>query len=211
MTVDYGRLGMSVGEALFTQRSIRRFRPDPIAPADLRLIFEAAVRAPNGGNRQIGRFLVVTDRARIAGFGALYHEAWWAKRKDELGWTGLQDIPPEATNYRAAAALADHMRDVPCVVLALAEPPGWANSILPACQNLMLAARALGIGSIPTTLHPSVMERVYAMFGIPKELAFHFCIPLGYPGAGARFGGSRRRPISETTYLDRWGAPAPWS
>ena len=211
MTVDHGRLGMSVGEALFTQRSIRRFRPDPIAPADLRLILEAAVRAPNGGNRQIGRFLVVTDRARIAEFGALYHEAWWAKRKDELGWTGLRDIPPDATNYRAAAALADHMRDVPCVVLALAEPPGWANSILPACQNLMLAARALGIGSIPTTLHPSVMERVYTMFGIPKEVAFHFCIPLGYPAEGARFGGSRRRPIRETVFLDRWSAPAPWA
>src|SRR4029453_2524708 len=119
--------------------------------------------------------------------------------------------PPDATNYRAAAGLADHMRDVPCVALALAEPPGWANSILPACQNLMLAARALGIGSIPTTLHPTVMTRVYALFGIPSELAFHFCIPLGYPAEGARFGGSRRRPIRETGFLDRWGASAPWA
>jgi nitroreductase len=210
MTIDHGRLGMPVGEALFTQRSIRRFRPDPIPVADLRLLFEAAVRAPNGGNRQIGRFLVVTDRARLAEFGALYHEAWWAKRRDEFGWTGPEDIPPDALNYRAAAGLADHMRDVPCVVLALAEPPGWANSVLPACQNLMLAARALGIGSIPTTLHPTVMPRVYALFDIPTELTFHFCIPLGYPAEGARFGGSRRRPIRETVFLDRWGAPAPW-
>jgi nitroreductase len=103
------------------------------------------------------------------------------------------------------------MRDVPCVVLALAEPPGWANSVLPACQNLMLAARALGIGSIPTTLHPSVMARVYALFGVPAEVAFHFCIPLGYPGEGARFGGSRRLPTRETACLDRWGAPVPWT
>jgi nitroreductase len=208
---DYGRLGMTVGEAMFTQRSIRRFRPDPIRLEDLRLLFEAAVRAPNGGNRQIARFLAVTDRERIREFGALYREAWWAKRRDELGWTGPQDIPPDATNYRAAAALADHMRDVPCVVLAFAEPPGWANSILPACQNLMLAARALGIGSIPTTLHPSVMERVCALFGVPAEPTFHFCIPLGYPAAGARFGGSQRRPTRETVYLDHWGTAAPWS
>ena len=170
------------------------------------------MRAPNGGNRQIGRFLVVTDRARIVSFGALYHEAWWAKRRDEYGWTGPQDIPPDAKNYRAAAGLADHMRDVPCVVLALAEPPGWANSVLPACQNLMLAARALGIGSIPTTLHPTVMTRVYALFGIPAELAFHFCIPLGYPAEGARFGGQPprcrpgRRPSSTS-----WGGPVPWT
>jgi nitroreductase len=73
----------------------------------------------------------------------------------------------------------------------------------------MLAARALGIGSVPTTLHPSVMDRFHDMFGIPKDVAFHFCIPLGYPAEG-RFGGSRRRPTSETTYLDRWDQPVPW-
>jgi nitroreductase len=211
MTIDHGRLDMSVGEAIFTQRSIRRFRPDPIPSADLQLLLEAAVRAPNGGNWQIARFLVVTDRARIARFGELYHEAWWAKRRDEHGWTGLSDIPPEAKNYRAAAALADHMRDVPCVVLAFAEPPGWANSILPACQNLMLAARALGIGSIPTTLHPTVMARVYALFGVPADVTFHFCIPLGYPAEGVRFGGSRRRPTRETASFDHWGATVPWA
>jgi Nitroreductase family len=134
--------------------------------ADLQRLLEAAVRAPNGGNRQIARFLAVTDRARITRFGELYHEAWWAKRRDELGRTGPADVPPEATNYRAAMALADHMREVPCVALAFAEPPGWAHSVLPACQNLMLAARALGIGSIPTTPHPSVMARVYALFAL---------------------------------------------
>jgi nitroreductase len=209
--MDYQRLDMPVGEAMFTQRSIRRFRPDPLPVADLRLLLEAAVRAPNGGNRQIARFLVVTDREKIAAFGTLYHEAWWAKRRDEHGWTRPADIPPEATNYRAAMQLADHMREVPCVVLALAAPPGWANSVIPACQNLMLAARALGIGSIPTTLHPSVMDRVYALFGIPAELGFHFCIPLGYPAAGARFGGSRRRPTAETVWLDRWGGAVPWA
>jgi len=209
--MDQGRLGMSVGEAIFTQRSSRRFRPDPIPIADLELLLEAAVRAPNGGNRQIARFLVVTDRARIARFGELYHEAWWAKRRDEQGWTGPADVPSEATSYRAAMGLADHMRDVPCVVLVFAEPPGWANSVLPACQNLMLAARALGIGSIPTTLHPTVMARVYALFGVPSELTFHFCIPLGYPAEGARFGGSRRLPTRETTSLDHWGAPVPWT
>jgi hypothetical protein len=39
----------------------------------------------------------------------------------------------------------------------------------------------------------------------------HFCIPLGYPAEGARFGGSRRRPTQEATYLDHWGAPVPWA
>jgi hypothetical protein len=52
--------------------------------------------------------------------------------------------------------------------------------------------------------------RVHA-FGVPAELKFHFCIPLGYPAEGARFGGSRHRPTRETTYLDHWGAPVPWT
>ena len=79
---DHGRLDMSVGEAMFTQRSIRRFRPDPIPARDLALLFEAAVRAPNGGNNQTARFLLITDSTRIRDFAKLYHEAWWAKRRD---------------------------------------------------------------------------------------------------------------------------------
>ena len=209
-SVDHQRLAMPLGEAIFTQRSIRRFRPTPIPPEDLRLIVEAAVRAPNGGNRQVARFLVLTDRARIREFGALYREAWWAKRRDEgHAWKGLDDIPPEAKTHRTAARLADEMKDAPCVVFALALPPGPANSVIPAAQNLMLAARALGIGSVPTTLHPSVMDRFRAMFGIPKDVAFHFCIPLGYPQG--TFGANVRLPTAETTFLDRWDGAVPWA
>ncbi len=208
--MDYSMLSMPVGEAMFTQRSIRRFKPDPIPVDLLHLLVEAAVRAPNGGNRQIGRFLVLTDRAKIREFGTLYREAWYAKRRDEgHAWTKPEDIPAEDRNHRSAAGLADHMKDVPCVVFALAANNGAANSIIPAAQNLMLAARTLGIGSVPTTLHPTVMDRFRAMFGIPADVAFHFCIPLGYPADG-KFGGSVRRPTNETTSFERWGSPAPW-
>jgi nitroreductase len=73
----------------------------------------------------------------------------------------------------------------------------------------MLAARSLGIGSVPTTLHPKVMARVTALLGVPKEATFHFCVPLGYPRGS--FGPNNRRPTSETTFLNRWGAPVPWA
>ena len=202
------KLSMPIGEAMFTQRSIRRFKPDPIPMEHIRLIMEAAVRAPNGANKQIARFLVVTDRAKIRDFGALYHEAWWAKRREEYGWTKPEDIPAEEKSYRSASGLADRIKDVPCVVFAYADAAGGASSVIPAAQNLMLAARALGIGSIPTTLHPTVMDRFRAMFDIPKEPTFHFCIPLGYPERG--FGPNVRRPTSETTFLDRWGGAVPW-
>jgi nitroreductase len=203
--VDYGRLSMPLGEAIFTQRSIRRFKPDPIRLADVQLVLEAASKAPNGGNQQVARFLVLSDRAAIREFGALYHEAWWAKRRDE-GFRQRQDLP---RMFQAAAGLADTMTDVPCIVFALALHSGPADSVIPAVQNLMLATRALGIGSVPTTLHPSVMARFYGMFDIPDDVGFHFCVPLGYPQGN--FGPNVRKPTSETTFLDRWGAPVPWT
>jgi nitroreductase len=208
--MEHSRLSMPTGEAMFTQRSIRRMRPDPIPTEDLQLILEAAVRAPNGGNRQPARFLILNDRAVIQQFGALYREAWWAKRQDEgRPWTGPADIPDEEPSYKSAARLADELKDVPCVVLAFGASKGSASSVIPAVQNLMLAARALGIGSVPTTLHPRVMDRVNALLGVPAEAEFHLCIPLGYPRG--RFGPTQRRPTYETTYLNRWEAPVPWS
>jgi nitroreductase len=203
--MDYDRLSMPLGEAIFTQRSIRRFKPDPIPLADVQLILEAASKAPNGGNQQVARFLVLNDRAAIREFGALYHEAWWAKRCDE-GFNQREDLP---RMFHAAAGLADAMTNVPCIVFALALHNGPADSVIPAVQNLMLAARSLGIGSVPTTLHPSVMDRFYGMFDIPDDVGFHFCVPLGYPQGN--FGPNVRKPTSETTFLDRWGAPVPWT
>lgn len=204
------RLTMPLGEAIFTQRSIRRFRPDPIPVEDIRTIVEAAIKAPNGGNMQRGRWLVLTDRELIRRFGALYKEAWWAKRRDEgAPWTTREEIPAHEKVPRAASKLAEEMADAPCIILALTTGKGQANSILPGVQNLMLAARALGIGSVPTTLHPQVMDRVYELLDIPDTAEFHLCIPLGYPRGN--FGPTQRLPSSETTFFNRWDAPAPWA
>lgn len=210
MDVDITRLNMPIGEAMFSQRSIRRLRPDPIPIEDIRLILEAASKAPSGGNRQPARFLVLLDREVIRQFGALYREAWWAKRRDEgRTWTRREDIPFEERTSRSAAQLADEIANAPCIVLALSIAKGQASSVVPAVQNLMLAARALGIGSVPTTLHPQVMERVYALLDIPSEAELHLCIPLGYPRG--RFGPTQRRPTAETMFLDRWNGDVPWA
>ena len=203
-------LDMPIGEAMFTQRAIRRLDPErPISDAHLKVVLDAASKAPSGGNSQPARFLVVRDRDRIREFGKLYHEAWWAKRRDELGWTSKADIPPDSV-YRMASRLADEMESAPVVILALAVGGRHlAHSVYPSVQNLLLAARALGIGTVLTTLHPQVMERVYAMFEIPTEVEFHCCIPLGYPRG--RFGPTKRFPTSETTSWERWNAKPPWA
>jgi len=210
MPVDAARLEMPIGEAMFSQRSIRRFRPDPIPLSDLELIMEAAIKAPSGGNRQPARFLILNDPQVISQFGKLYREAWWAKRRDEKRpWTSREEIPAEDRGSTSAARLADEIKDAPCIILALTTGKGQASSVIPAVQNLMLAARALGIGSVPTTLHAQVLERVYALLGIPSEMDFHLCIPLGYPRGN--FGPTQRRPAAEVTSLNRWDAAVPWS
>ena len=143
MTVDPTRLDLPVGEAMFSQRSIRRFRADRIPMEDLQLIMEAAVKAPSGGNRQPARFLILDDPDVIREFGALYREAWWAKRRDEKRtWTRREEIPPEDRGSTSAARLADEIKDAPCIVLALTTGGGQASSVIPSVQNLMLAARA---------------------------------------------------------------------
>ena len=147
----------------------------------------------------------MNDRERIRDFGALYREAWWAKRRDE-GFRQPEDLP---SRFHPAAGLADAMGAVPCIVFALAVHDGPPDSVVPAVQNLMLAARAIGIGSVPTTLHPTVMARFHEMFDIPDDVGFHFCVPLGYPQGN--FGPNVRKPTSETTFLNGWGAAVPWS
>ncbi len=200
-------LSMSVGEALFTQRAIRRFDPErPVSDADLQAIVDAGSKAPNGGNVQPVRLLVIRDRARIAEFGELYHEAWWAKRADAYGWVTDQELPP-GSPYAMPALLASEMRRAPVVVLVFsAGAPGV--SVYPTAQNLMVAARALGIGSVLTTLHETVLERLFEMFDVPSTMRFHCCIPLGYPRGN--FGTTHRRPTNQTTFWDDWGQPPPW-
>lgn len=205
---DAAMLTMPVGEALFTQRSIRRFRPDPVPVEQLRLLAAAASKAPSGGNRQLGRLLFVTDRERIASFGDLYRTSWWRKRRDEQGWRGPEDVPEGDSSMRAAMRLADEMRDVPAVVFVLSLPPHQPESVLPAAQNLMLAARALGIGSVPTRLHGDDLPAFRALFGIPEDIEVYFAIPLGYPRG--RFGPTTRLPTSETTHWEHWGGRVPW-
>jgi len=202
-------LTMSVGEAIFTQRAIRRLDPSrPVSDEQIKTVLDAASKGPSGGNDQPARFLVIRDRNRIKEFGALYHEAWWAKRKDAYGWTGKADIP-DGSVYRLPALLADEMVDAPVVILAFSRPsPVAASSTLPGVQNLLLAARALGIGSVYTTLHECVMERLHAMFEIPDDMIFLGCIPLGYPRGN--FGPTSRLPTSVTTYWDSWGSSPPW-
>jgi nitroreductase len=203
------RLSMPLGEAIFSLRAIRRFRPDPIPDADLRVMLEAAIHAPNGGNAQPWRFILLRDADMRARFAPLYREAWWAKRKDQ-GINGPADIPPTDKVARSAMRLADEIGTAPAIVLicATARGAGAMASVIPSVQNLLLAGRALGVGGTITTLHPSVEERVHALLGIPATAQLVYCVPLGYPRG--RFGPTTRKPLADVCAADRWDGAAAW-
>ncbi len=198
------RFSMSLGEAIFSLRAIRRVKPDPIPEEDLRDMLLAATRAPSGGNGQPWHFLVIRDAEQRRKFAELYREAWWAKRADQ-GIQGPEDIPASNHTTQSAMRLADEIGEAPAIVLVCStqQGAGAMGSVIPAVQNLLLAGRALGVGGTITTLHAVVDERVKAMFEIPSEAQIVYCVPLGYPKGS--FGEVTRKPLEEVVSGERWG------
>jgi nitroreductase len=200
-------VGLLAGIA--TTRAIRRYCDEPIPDADLATILWHAGRAPSGSNRQPFRFLVLRDGERaVAAKGVLgdaFRAGWAAKR--------------QADGYRPSRfadsmqQYVDRFESTPVVVLVCldryrAPSPYEGASVYPACQNLLLAARALGYGGALTMWHLGVEQQLRDLLDIPEGVALSACITLGRPEGG--HGPVRRRPIGEVTFDDRWGAPAAW-
>lgn len=200
---------ISLFEAIRTQRAIRRFTTDPVPDEAITTILEAAIRAPSAGNRQTWYFLVIRDPETKRRLGQWYLDAWSAAYGNvQPGQTVSTPV------YRSADTLAHRMGDVPILILACVDqgatgtgpgPITRGASIYPAVQNLLLAARALGLGTVLTTLHRRHEEDVKRLLGIPDSIETAALIPVGYPAEGEHFGGSRRRPVEEVTFYDRWG------
>jgi nitroreductase len=116
--------------------------------------------------------------------------------------------------YRHGAELAQQMATVPVLILVCIDhgtagsglgPVTRGSSIYPAVQNLMLAARALGLGTVLTTLHTQYENEIKTLLNIPVSVETAALIPVGYPAEGIRFGKARRRPLPEVVFHDRWG------
>lgn len=208
MTTEQRLNAIPLGEAMFTQRAIRRFKPDPIPDDVLEDIMQATIRAPNGGNNQQWRFILVKDAELRGKLAALYREAWWAKRAD-AGIMGPEDIPPGKSSMRSAMRMADEIGIAPVMALVCATSQGAqaAGSVIPSAQNMLLAARAFGVGGTIATLHPVVEQRVHDLFGIPDEAQVVYCMPLGYPRG--EFGPVQRKPLPEVCAVDGWGNAYP--
>ena len=199
---------MDFFEVANTQRAMRRLLSDPISDADLWTILDAATKSPNGGNRQPWNFVVVRDAAAKTKIAAWYLEAWNQQYGGRIREAMLAD-PSMSKTWKSSDYLANHMADVPVLVIATIRKdmvvigPTLGASIYPAVQNLMLAARALGLGSVLTTLHGVHEDDVKALLGIPDDVQTMALIPIGRPMG--QFGPVRRLPAEKVVYWDSWG------
>jgi nitroreductase len=207
-------------EGLCSTRAIRRYRPEPVPDHVLRDILFAATRAPSGSNRQPFRFIVLADGPNAVAakglIGAAARAAWGSKRRTD-GYdqgSGADAQSPKATMARTMQDYVDNLDTVPvlilpCLVRHRDPTPVDGASIYPACQNLLLAARALGYGGVMTSWNLFVDAELRELLGIPDEVFVAASITLGRPQG--HHGPVRRRPLDEFVYLDGWGTSAPFA
>jgi nitroreductase len=199
------KTNMLLFDAIDSQRAIRHFSTRPVSDEAVETLLNAAIHAPSGGNRQPWRFVVIRDAEIKRRLGQWYLAAWQAAT---AAMTTLTQP------YRYGAELAQQMATVPVLILACIDhgtagigpgPITRGASIYPAVQNLLLAAGALGLGTVLTTLHTQYEHDIKALLHIPETVETAALIPVGYPAEGARVGRARRRPLSEVVFHERWG------
>lgn len=207
-------------EGIASTRAIRRYRDEPVPPEALRAILFAATRAPSGSNRQPFRFIVLTDGTKARAAKALIAEgarkSWTGKRATD-GYdrgSGAVDTSPKARMATTMQRYVDDFERVPVLVLPCLvryrEPtPFEGASIFPACQNLLLAARALGYGGVLTGFHSMVEDELRALLDVPHGVFMAATITIGRPEGG--HGAVRRRPLGELVYGEGWGEAPTWA
>ncbi len=207
-------------DGLSTTRAIRRYTDEPVTDEQLATILHAATRAPSGSNRQPFRFVVLRDGPVAAEakrlIGGAAQAMWRAKRVND-GYdrgSGAQADSPKARMERTMQRYVDALERVPVLILPCLvryrEPSVFEGaSIYPACQNLLLAARAVGLGGVLTGFQQGVDAELRGLIGVPDNVAIHATITLGHPEG--RHGPVRRRPLAELVFENSWGASPDWA
>jgi nitroreductase len=208
----YGHPEFDLYQAIYTTRSMRRLKPDPVPAETIVKVIEAATMGPSGSNRQPWFFIVVREPELREFIADRYRQAWriyFTPKAREL--VATEPDHPQARILRSANYLARHIVEVPvlifCCVKKYTDPrrngqPMW-NAIFPAIQNLCLAARGYGLGTSITQLHAMFAAEIDARLGVPPEYANIALIPMGYPmGRWAR---PERKPALSVTFWERWG------
>jgi len=217
-------------EAIYSARALRRLKPDPVPDEIITRVLDAAIRASSAGNAQNWAFVVVRDAQLRRRLGAIYRKA--SDIASEIYKARGRPAHMSEDQYRrfmtSGAYLWDHMGDAPVLLLpCLRERPPppretlpaavqaiYAGelayerrirgaSIYPAVQNIILACRAFGLGTVITTNHLRCEDEVNALLRLPADVSTYALMPIGYPEG--KFGPLARKPVGEVAYADRWG------
>lgn len=209
------RLDMPLLDAMMTQRAVRRVLPDPVDDAIVLKCIELALRAPTGSNGQNWEFVVVKDRGVKEQLARRYRQAWSIYgaigRRVAAGDESMLKI------LRAVQWQVDHFSEIPVLVvpclrggMRLPYVPSpfvgessFFGSIYPSVQNLLLAARAMGLGASLITLPLWSVTSARRILGLPLTVTPCCIVPLGWPRG--RYGPTTRKPVEEVAHLDGYG------
>jgi nitroreductase len=217
-------------DAMYSARALRRLKPDPVPDEIITKILDAAIRAPSAGNSQHWVFIVVRDPEQRQKLALIYRKA--SDIASAIYRARGRPAHMTEEQYQrmmsSGAYLWEHMAEAPVLLVAcLRDRPAPPRemlplevqavydqelvytdrirgaSIYPAVQNIILACRAIGLGTLITTNHIRCEGEVKALLGIPDGVLTYALMPIGYPED--KFGPVKRRPVSEVAFADRWG------
>ena len=211
-------LDMPLQEAMLTQRAIRRLKPDPVDDAIVLRCIELALKAPTGSNGQNWEFVVVKDRERKAALARRNRQSW--SIYGGIGRMQNRDNEPMQRILDAVQWQAEHFEDIPVIVVPclrgnrvpfMPMPPfansSYYGSIYPSVQNLLLAARAMGLGAALITLPLWSTTSARHILGLPASVMPCCVVPMGWPRG--HYGPTTRKPVGEVVHLDSYGNQ-PW-
>ena len=178
---------------MLRQRAIRIFDGREVDDAVIERAIRVATFAPNGGNRQPTRYIVIRDKETKRKMGQIF---------DELGATMASHAPPERTPWE----------DVPVLVAVVSEKTagiagagGAVASVYPAVQNFLLAIQGQGLGSVLTTRWKQCEDEINELIGLPDTWETHAILPVGWPAR--KYGRGNRLPVAEVTSREKFGQP----
>ena len=198
---------LGIFEVMYSCRSMRRLKPDPVPETLLLKLLDAGNQAPTGSNRQNVRWLVVRDPA-LKGELAEQNRFYLEQRSENADVPAHHEGVKRERMMQAVLWQAEHMAEIPAIIIACLEfdpgerPTTIGGNVWPAVQNLLLAARALGLGATPTSLGLSNLQLVKDLLCLPENVDPYCLIPVGYPMG--KYGSVTRLPVEQTVRWDRW-------
>ena len=205
---------MGLFEVMYNCRAMRRLKADVVPEELLVKLVAAGNQAASGSNLQMARWIVVRDakvRAELATLNKISVMNYIGPDSSRPGSVPHQSDAKRKRMLDAVLWQAEHLQDVPALIIACMLFPAevdekgklhGAGSIWPGVQNVLLAARALGLGATPTTLGLLDRKSVKEVLGMPANMEAYCLIPVGWPTG--RFGPVTRLPTEQVMRFDRW-------